>query len=91
MKKLIVVLLIVAIAVGIVAIVNNSKKKSTGEIMADWLDRNADPKMVNQISNAINDSRASRASRNGDTYCKNCDRYIEGKVRICPYCGQYIK
>lgn len=31
------------------------------------------------------------ALANGDTYCKDCDKYIEGKVRICTYCGQYIK
>lgn len=31
------------------------------------------------------------AESSGDTYCANCDKYIEGKVRICTFCGQYIK
>ena len=31
-----------------------------------------------------------QADMNGDTYCSNCDKFIEGKVRICPYCGQYV-
>jgi hypothetical protein len=31
-----------------------------------------------------------QANINGDTYCKKCDKFAEGKVRICPYCGQYI-
>lgn len=31
-----------------------------------------------------------QADINGDTYCSNCDKFIEGKVRICPYCGQYV-
>lgn len=25
-----------------------------------------------------------------DTYCFDCEKFIEGKVRICPYCGQYV-
>lgn len=28
--------------------------------------------------------------RAGDSYCRKCKKYIEGIVRICPYCGQYI-
>lgn len=31
-----------------------------------------------------------QAAENGDTYCVKCNKFIEGKVRICPYCGQYI-
>lgn len=30
------------------------------------------------------------AERNGDTYCERCNKFIEGKVRICTFCGQYI-
>lgn len=26
----------------------------------------------------------------GDTYCKKCKKYMEGKKRICTFCGQYI-
>lgn len=31
------------------------------------------------------------AAQRGDSYCKECKKYIEGIVKICPYCGQYIK
>lgn len=31
-----------------------------------------------------------QAEMKGDTYCSNCDRFIAGEVRICPYCGQYV-
>lgn len=30
------------------------------------------------------------AALNGDSYCKTCDKAIEGKVRICSYCGKYL-
>ena len=30
------------------------------------------------------------AKSKGDTYCSKCGKFIEGKVRICPYCGKYI-
>jgi outer membrane lipoprotein-sorting protein len=46
-----------------------------------------DPEYVKELETSINQSRARR---NGDTYCEKCDKYIEGKVRICTYCGQYI-
>ena len=36
------------------------------------------------------DFKSLEARDNGDTYCKACDKFIEGKVRICPYCGKYI-
>lgn len=47
----------------------------------------AKPAEMNPITYGIS---KAEADRNGDTYCKNCDRFIAGKVRICPNCGQYI-
>lgn len=41
---------------------------------------NVDRDHVNQI----------KAGLNGDTYCSNCQKFIAGEVRICPYCGQYV-
>lgn len=34
--------------------------------------------------------KGAESNFNGDTYCQKCDKFIEGKVRICPYCGQYV-
>lgn len=45
---------------------------------------------VDQANVDRHDFKSLEASENGDTYCKACDKFIEGKVRICPYCGQYI-
>ena len=36
------------------------------------------------------DFKGAQATLHGDTYCKNCGKFSAGKVRICPYCGQYI-
>ena len=38
----------------------------------------------------VNRFSAGFAEVNGDTYCQRCDKIIEGKVRVCPYCGKYI-
>lgn len=46
-----------------------------------------DEEYMQGIKNSMNQSRAERS---GDTYCKNCDKFIQGKVRICPYCGKYV-
>ena len=48
---------------------------------------NVDQADVDRLRGMFSDAQASM---NGDSYCKNCKKYTEGKVRICPYCGQYI-
>ena len=45
----------------------------------------------NAFINYSESENKSEAEANGDTYCSSCKKFIEGKVRICPYCGQYIK
>lgn len=35
-------------------------------------------------------AKAIDAAIKGDTYCEKCDKYMEGRVRICKFCGQYI-
>lgn len=47
----------------------------------------SDPETVKAIMTA---QKQNQARRNGDTYCIACDKFIEGKVRICTYCGEYI-
>lgn len=53
------------------------------KIAGVWVDKEEVDKYDFGINSMI-------ADRNGDTYCKKCDKFIEGSVRICPYCGQYI-
>lgn len=48
---------------------------------------NLDPASVQEYRDMFGGIQADIA---GDSYCKNCKKYIEGKVRICTYCGQYI-
>ena len=45
---------------------------------------------VNVSKDGVDRFTEAFAQTNGDTYCKRCDKIIEGKVRVCPYCGKYI-
>lgn len=47
----------------------------------------ADPAEVAALSEQY-DRDAAR--RNGDTYCEKCGKISEGKVRLCPFCGEYV-
>ena len=57
--------------------------KGQVQIAGVWVDEEE----VAKFTQSFNELEARD---NGDTYCKACDKFIEGKVRICPYCGQYI-
>ena len=52
----------------------------------DNLFSNVDQDAVSRFSAAYDD----QMGRSGDTYCSKCKKYMEGKVRICTFCGQYI-
>jgi outer membrane lipoprotein-sorting protein len=63
------------------------QRQPTVEESLDRLFGDVDPEQYERGRNAYNQYQADH---NGDTYCKRCDKFIPGKVRICPYCGQYI-
>lgn len=84
MKKVLSIVLLIAImcsmALGLTAC--NSHEGQV-QIAGAWVDKGN----VDKISNSI---KKAQAADKGDSYCKKCNRFIEGKVRICPNCGQYI-
>lgn len=53
----------------------------------DHLFDDLDPETLEEAREGFN---SWTAEENGDTYCSRCNKFIEGTVRICPYCGQYI-
>lgn len=77
MKRIIAIVLLVVIACTLVG----CKKKTANDLWDSIVEGN-DPESVRKIREAIRGDE--------DTYCERCDKYIEGKVRICTYCGQYI-
>lgn len=82
MKKAITLTVALLLCIIICSACGKSAKKSAAPTFSP-----ANQEYMQEIKNSMNESRAQRS---GDTYCKRCDKYIEGKVRICPYCGQYI-
>ena len=89
MKKAVIVAVILALCVGLCIVINNGmNQKSAEEQMLGALLSHADQDYMSGIKNSMNQSQAKR---NGDTYCSRCDKFIEGRVRICPTCGKYIK
>lgn len=85
MKKLaLIILLIMAVSI----LSGCVQRQPTLEDTFDRLfNDNHDPE---QYQRGLNAYKQYQADYNGDTYCKRCDKFIPGKVRICPYCGQYI-
>ena len=63
-----------------------NREKTPEQIISDAFE-NVDRDHVDRIKIGLD---SMQAEMNGDTYCANCDKFIEGKVRICPYCGQYV-
>lgn len=63
-----------------------NREKTLDQIVSDAFE-NVDRDQVDRIKIGLD---YMQAEMNGDTYCSNCDKFIEGKVRICPYCGQYV-
>jgi uncharacterized lipoprotein len=83
MKKLIAIVLLLAI----IASLSGCSLINIPEPEVNDLSKYADPESVKAITLSM---KKNQARRNGDTYCKRCDKFIEGKVEICIYCGQYI-
>ena len=86
-----VIIAVVVIALVVLAIANVEKIEQLfhpGEtkVAGMWVDREG----VDKISKQITGGKGHEAFLKGDTYCRNCDKFIEGRVRICTYCGQYI-
>lgn len=63
-----------------------NREKTPEQIISDAFE-NVDRDHVDQIKRDLD---YMQAEMNGDTYCANCDKFIAGTVRICPYCGQYV-
>lgn len=82
--KRVIILIMLLIAVTFLAGCNDVKQNGLP----------VDEKLLEIISSQVDGEftydNNSIARRNGDTYCERCDKFIEGKVRICTYCGQYI-
>lgn len=49
-----------------------------------------DEEGYNGMKEGLEEAKQREAEAMGDSYCKECQKYAEGKVSICPYCGQYI-
>ena len=79
MKKLKIALIFVVLAV-ILVCARSCNQPSSGALLNQAFS-NYDRDHVNELKSGLN----------GDTYCSNCKKFTEGKVRICPHCGQYIK
>lgn len=83
MKKMVIIVLIVAAVLAMCFWENIEQAFHPGQskIGGAW---------VSDENVAKYDFGSIQADYNGDTYCKKCDKYIEGKVRICTFCGKYI-
>lgn len=84
MKKLIAILLLVVALVLVLYYYEDIEQMfhpGQSKIAGIW---------VNDADVAKYDFNSPYAAMNGDTYCKKCKKYIEGRVRICTFCGQYI-
>ena len=90
MKQVIVAVIVVALIVGVLEFFGSEtfeKWSHPGQkkIAGVWVEDKDLPKY-----DFGGGAKEVQANINGDTYCKKCDKFAEGKVRICPYCGQYI-
>lgn len=88
MKDAIVAIIaLIAIIVGILFFTSDTFEQMTHpgqtKVMGMWVDDESIDKYRFSF-------KEIEAEWNGDTYCKKCDKYIPGKVRICTYCGQYV-
>lgn len=65
------------------------KKEPTPEEIWDSM---YDKEHVAELASMVTGNlyKGEEAAKRGDSYCKKCDKFIEGKVRICTYCGQYL-
>ena len=81
MKKVVLLLLIVALLLSGCESIEQAMHPGKSKIAGVWVD-NANLSKY--------DFNGITAETNGDTYCYKCKKFTEGKVRICPHCGQYI-
>lgn len=87
LKAFVIFVIVVVFAISIVnAVTRPTTKELTDKKLDEWM-HDYDPEKLNQIGSNY---KRSEAAQKGDTYCSNCDKFIEGKVRICTFCGEYI-
>ena len=84
MKKLIALFVLVAIT--ILCLTACESHEGQVQIGGVWVDEEG----VDRIRDGMEEGKQQEAEAKGDSYCKDCGKYIEGTVSICPYCGQYI-
>lgn len=84
MKKLIALFVLVAIT--ILCLTACESHEGQVQIGGVWVDEEG----VDRVKDGFEAYNQLEAKSNGNSYCKDCGKYIEGTVSICPYCGQYI-
>lgn len=90
MKRIIALILLVVVVCFLFVGCQSGPEARAKQAM-DNLFKPKDQKTVDAFNKAYNQTLYGiQAAENGDTYCVKCNKFIEGKVRICPYCGQYI-
>lgn len=68
----------------------NDSYAETGTLFQDVYSDALNEEGVDRVKDGFEAYNQLEAESNGNTYCKDCGKYIEGTVSICPYCGQYI-
>lgn len=86
MKKFVCVVLLVALAAGVC--VGCKREPTPEEIWDSMVDHEKVEKFASQVTGNL--YKIDEAAKHGDSYCAKCDKFIQGKVRICPHCGQYL-
>ena len=84
MKKLIALFVLVAIT--ILCLTACESHEGQVQIGGVWVDEEG----VERVKDGFEKYNQLEAESNGNSYCKDCGKYIEGTVSICPHCGQYI-
>lgn len=84
MKKLIALFVLAAMAV--LCLTACESHEGQVQIGGVWVDEEG----VERVKDGFEKYNQLEAESNGDSYCKDCGKYIDGVVSICPYCGQYI-
>ena len=84
MKKLIALFVLAAMAV--LCLTACESHEGQVQIGGVWVDEEG----VDRVKDGFEAYNQLEAESKGDSYCKDCGKYIEGTVSICPYCGQYI-
>lgn len=64
------------------------KEPTVDELWRSLADQDEVAELASMVTGNL--YKGEEAAKRGDSYCKKCDKFIEGKVRICTYCGQYL-